>query len=137
MYSSANLGLHRRRIKKEICKVFAHNKLKITIEANKKIVNFLDALRYSRNRSVVRCHCCEFLLDIYIYITNGFDCCWKWQPLFQLATAVYTKRKLASATCWEWTDFRAISTINYVQSLCEHKTCIRPGSNVELHMYRI
>ena len=30
------------RIKKEICKVFAHNKLKITIEAKKKIVNFLD-----------------------------------------------------------------------------------------------
>ena len=66
MYSSANLGLHRLHIsdrvglyrddglgafhetpqqvewiKKEICKVFAHNKLKITIEANKKIVNFL------------------------------------------------------------------------------------------------
>ena len=30
------------RIKKEICKVFAHNKLMITIEANKKIVNFLN-----------------------------------------------------------------------------------------------
>ena len=83
MYSSANLGLHRRRIKKEICKVFAHNKLKITIEANKKIVNFLDALRYSRNRSVVRCHCCEFLLDIYIYIY------YKWlRLLLEMATTV-------------------------------------------------
>ena len=30
------------RIKKEICKVFSSNHLKITIEANKKIVNFLD-----------------------------------------------------------------------------------------------
>ena len=30
------------RIKKEICKVFSNNGLKITIEANKKIVNFLD-----------------------------------------------------------------------------------------------
>ena len=29
-------------IKKEICKVFSNNGLKITIEANKKIVNFLD-----------------------------------------------------------------------------------------------
>lgn len=30
------------KIKKEICKVFAKNNLRITIEANKKIVNFLD-----------------------------------------------------------------------------------------------
>ena len=30
------------RIKKEICKIFAKNELKITIEANKKVVNFLD-----------------------------------------------------------------------------------------------
>ena len=30
------------RIKKEMCKVFSSNGLKITIEANKKIVNFLD-----------------------------------------------------------------------------------------------
>ena len=30
------------RIKKEICKVFNKNNLKITIEANKKVVNFLD-----------------------------------------------------------------------------------------------
>ena len=30
------------RIKKEICKVFSNNGLKITIGANKKIVNFLD-----------------------------------------------------------------------------------------------
>ena len=30
------------RIKKEICKVFSDNKLKLTIEANKKCVNFLD-----------------------------------------------------------------------------------------------
>lgn len=29
-------------IKKEICKIFSENNLKITIEANKKIVNFLD-----------------------------------------------------------------------------------------------
>ena len=29
-------------IKKEICKVFSDNKLKLTIEANKKCVNFLD-----------------------------------------------------------------------------------------------
>ncbi len=29
-------------IKKKICRVFAKNKLKITIEANKKVVNFLD-----------------------------------------------------------------------------------------------
>ena len=29
-------------IKKDICKVFRNNGLKITIEANKKIVNFLD-----------------------------------------------------------------------------------------------
>ena len=29
-------------MKKEICKIFAQNELKITIEANKKIVNFLD-----------------------------------------------------------------------------------------------
>ena len=31
------------KIKKEICKIFAQNNLRITIEANKKIVNFLDA----------------------------------------------------------------------------------------------
>ena len=30
------------KIKKEICKVFAKNNLRITIEANKKVVNFLD-----------------------------------------------------------------------------------------------
>ena len=30
------------RIKKEICKIFAKNELKITVEANKKVVNFLD-----------------------------------------------------------------------------------------------
>ena len=30
------------KIKKEICKIFAHNNLWITIEANKKIVDFLD-----------------------------------------------------------------------------------------------
>jgi len=30
------------RIEKEICKIFAKNELKITIEANKKVVNFLD-----------------------------------------------------------------------------------------------
>ena len=30
------------KIKKEICKIFAQNNLRITIEANKKIVNFLD-----------------------------------------------------------------------------------------------
>ena len=30
------------KIQKEICKVFAKNNLRITIEANKKIVNFLD-----------------------------------------------------------------------------------------------
>ena len=30
------------KIKKEICKVFNDNKLKLTIEANKKCVNFLD-----------------------------------------------------------------------------------------------
>ena len=30
------------RVKKEICKIFAQNALKITIEANKKVVNFLD-----------------------------------------------------------------------------------------------
>ncbi|KAJ8018631.1 hypothetical protein HOLleu_43286 [Holothuria leucospilota] len=29
-------------IKKEICKIFANNNLKIEIDANKKIVNFLD-----------------------------------------------------------------------------------------------
>ena len=29
-------------IKKDFCKVFSNNSLKITIEANKKIVNFLD-----------------------------------------------------------------------------------------------
>lgn len=31
-----------KKIKKEICKIFAQNNLRITIEANKKIVNFLD-----------------------------------------------------------------------------------------------
>ena len=31
-----------KKIKKEICKVFNDNKLKLTIEANKKCVNFLD-----------------------------------------------------------------------------------------------
>ena len=30
------------RVKKEICKIFAKNDLRITIEANKKVVNFLD-----------------------------------------------------------------------------------------------
>ena len=30
------------RVKKEICRIFAQNELKITIEANKKVVNFLD-----------------------------------------------------------------------------------------------
>ena len=30
------------RAKKEICRIFARNNLKITIEANKKVVNFLD-----------------------------------------------------------------------------------------------
>ena len=30
------------KIKKEVCKVFNDNKLKLTIEANKKCVNFLD-----------------------------------------------------------------------------------------------
>ena len=30
------------KVKKEICKIFANNNLRITIEANKKIVNFLD-----------------------------------------------------------------------------------------------
>ena len=30
------------KIKKEICKVFAKNSLRITVEANKKVVNFLD-----------------------------------------------------------------------------------------------
>ena len=30
------------KIKKEICKVFAKNNLRITVEANKKVVNFLD-----------------------------------------------------------------------------------------------
>ena len=30
------------RAKKEICQIFARNNLKITIEANKKVVNFLD-----------------------------------------------------------------------------------------------
>jgi len=30
------------RIKKEICKLFANKKLEITIEANKKLVNYLD-----------------------------------------------------------------------------------------------
>ena len=30
------------KIKKEICKVFAKNNLRVTIEANKKVVNFLD-----------------------------------------------------------------------------------------------
>ena len=30
------------KVKKEICKIFARNDLRITIEANKKIVNFLD-----------------------------------------------------------------------------------------------
>lgn len=32
----------RQRIKKEICKIFAKNELKITIEANKTVVNFLN-----------------------------------------------------------------------------------------------
>ena len=30
------------RAKKEICQIFARNNLKITVEANKKVVNFLD-----------------------------------------------------------------------------------------------
>ena len=30
------------KIKKEICKVFAKNNLRITVEATKKVVNFLD-----------------------------------------------------------------------------------------------
>ena len=30
------------RVKKEICQIFARNNLKITVEANKKVVNFLD-----------------------------------------------------------------------------------------------
>ena len=29
-------------IKKEMCKIFKHNSLQITIEANKKVVDFLD-----------------------------------------------------------------------------------------------
>jgi len=29
-------------VKKEICRIFANNNLRITVEANKKTVNFLD-----------------------------------------------------------------------------------------------
>ena len=37
-------------IKKEICRIFNNNRLRITIEANKKIINFLD-VTFTLNRS--------------------------------------------------------------------------------------
>ena len=48
LYRDDGLGISRQtprrtdQIKKQICKVFTNNSLKITIEANKKVVNFLD-----------------------------------------------------------------------------------------------
>ena len=39
------------KIKKEICKIFSEHKLKITIEANKKCVNFLDITFDLRTRA--------------------------------------------------------------------------------------
>ena len=35
-------------IKEEVCKIFKHNSLQITIEANKKVVDFLDKTLYLR-----------------------------------------------------------------------------------------
>lgn len=40
------------KIKKEICKIFAQNNLRITIEANKKIVNLLDVTLDLTNRQI-------------------------------------------------------------------------------------
>ena len=41
---------------------------------------------------------------LYISITNGIDCCWKWQRLFQIATTLYEREISSGRTSDEVED---------------------------------